>query len=209
MFAAQTRDVLGLVDEHLAAQGMDRSSVLIAHIWLSDMSLFQGMTAEWNNWVGDLPPPSRSCVSGTPVVHGALLTVDVTAVRHDALVGKEAIERFGLVQGPGRPSMCLALGLGDWFTVCTVPSDCRVGIRGQTQQILDVFDRFMREAGVARSDANRLEVWLKDISDCDAVTDVLVSWFAPANVPAVTVVGAHMASPDMLIEIRLTAKKVA
>ena len=202
---AQTRDVLGLVDECLAVRGMDRASVLIVHIWLRDMSLFQGMTAEWNNWIGDLDPPSRSCVSGGPVVPGALLAVDVTAVLPEAPVGKEAIRRFGLVRGPGRPTMCLALGLGDWFTVCTLASDCSAGIAGQTQQILRVFDGFMGDAAIKKTDASKLEVWLKDIDDVDAVSGVLANWFAPAQPPALTVVGANMASPDMLIEIRLTA----
>ena len=101
--------------------------------------------------------------------------------------------------------MCLALGHGNWFTVCTLASDCSVGITGQTHQILDVFDAFMKEAGVARAAACKLEVWLKDIQDHDVVQQVLADWFAPAQVPAISVVGANMAGPDMLIEIRLTA----
>ena len=202
---AQTLDVLTIVNERLAERGMDRASVLMVHIWLSDMSLFQGMTAEWNNWVGDLAPPSRSCVSGTPVVPGALLEVEVAAILPGAPIGKEAIQRYGLVKGPGRPTMCLALGHSDWFTVCTLASDCSVGITGQTQQILDVFEGFMDAAGVARSDACKLEIWLKSVDDFDTVGGVLETWFAPAQPPAASVVGANMASPDMLIEIRLTA----
>lgn len=202
---AQTRDVLALVDEQLSRLGLDRRSVLMVHIWLSDMSLFQGMTSEWNNWIGDLAPPSRSCVSGTSVISGALLEVEVIALSSQAVPDNGAIQRYGLVRGPGRPTMCLALGHGNWFTVCTLASDCSVGVTGQTRQILDVFDTFMNEAGIARSAACKLEVWLKDIQDHDVVQQVLAAWFAPAQVPAISVVGANMARPDMLIEIRLTA----
>lgn len=202
---AQTRDVLATADQRLAEQGVDRSAVLMVHIWLSDMALFQDMTSQWNTWVGDLAPPSRSCVSGTPVVPGALLEIEVLALLPDASSGPDAIKRFGLVSGPGRPTMCLALRHEEWFTVCTLASDCSVGVVGQTQQILDVFDTFMEEAGVARCDACRLEIWLKDIDDLDAVYGVLGSWFGPSHLPPLSAVGANMAAPDMLIEIRLTA----
>lgn len=203
--AAQTRDVFEIVDARLADLGIDQRSLLAVHIWLHDMSLFQGMTAEWNNWIGDLPPPSRSCVSGTPVVPGALLEVEVVAVLPGAILSPQEIQRFGLVRGPGRPTMCLALRHGAWFTVCTLASDCSVGVIGQTQQILDVFDGFMVEAGIVRAHACKLEIWLKHVSDFDAVNEVLEAWFAPGPLPAASVVGANMANPDMLIEIRLTA----
>ncbi|MEM7750263.1 MAG: Rid family hydrolase [Pseudomonadota bacterium] len=202
---AQMRDALTIVDQRLSELGIDRTSVLMVHIWLSSMTLFQGMTAEWNNWVGDLAPPSRSCVSGTPVLPGALLELEVLALLPAAPVKLVEIERYGLVRGPGRPTMCLALRCGDWFTVCTLASDTSQDIVGQTGQVLSVFDDLMREASVARSASCKLEIWLRDISDFDAVSDVLKDWFAPGAMPAVTVVGANMAGSDMLIEIRLTA----
>ncbi|MEM6499555.1 MAG: Rid family hydrolase [Pseudomonadota bacterium] len=202
---AQTRNALAIVDERLSELGVDRTSVLMVHIWLSSMALFQGMTAEWNNWVGDLAPPSRSCVSGTPVVPGALLELEVVALLPDAQARPDEIKRYGLVKGSGRPTMCLALRSGGWFTVCTLASDTSQGIAGQTRQVLTVFDNLMKEAGVARTASCKLEIWLRDIADFDAVNDVLGGWFAPDPVPAATVVGANMAGPDMLIEIRLTA----
>ena len=201
----QTREVLAIADARLAECDVDRRAVLMVHIWLRDMSLFQDMTSEWNNWVGDLAPPSRSCVSGTPVIPGALLEIEVIALLPDTSSRPDAIKRFGLVRGPGRPTMCLALVHEDWFTVCTLASDCSADVVGQTQQILHVFETFMEDGGVARSDAAKLEIWLKDIDDLDAVYGVLVSWFGSSNVPAVSAVGANMAAPDMLIEIRLTA----
>ena len=201
----QTREVLAIADARLAERGVDRRAVLMVHIWLSDMDLFQDMTAKWNNWVGDLAPPSRSCVSGMPVIPGALLVIEVIALLPDAPSGPDSIKRFGLVSGPGRPTMCLALGYQDWFTVCTLASDCSVGVVGQTKQILDVFQKFMEEGGVTRSDATQLEIWLKDIDDLDAVYGVLVSWFGSSKLPAVSAVGANMAASEMLIEIRLTA----
>lgn len=201
----QTRDALGVVDQRLAELGLDRSALLAVHIWLKEMSLFQGMTTEWNSWIGNRAPPSRSCVSGSPIVPGALLELEVIAARPRTMTEGSLIERYGLVRGPGRPTMCLALRHGDWFTVCTLASDRSVGIDGQTQQILDVFDGYMEDAGVARSDACRLEIWLKNMGDLDAVNDVLEAWFAPGPLPAASIVAAHMASGDMLIEIRLTA----
>ena len=105
----QTREVLAISDARLAEQGVDRSAVLMVHIWLSDMYLFQDMTAEWNNWFGHLAPPSRSCVCDTSVIPGALLEIEVIALLPDAPSKPDSIKRFGLVSGPGRPTMCLAL----------------------------------------------------------------------------------------------------
>ncbi|MAP12709.1 MAG: hypothetical protein CMQ61_11725 [Gammaproteobacteria bacterium] len=45
---AQTRDALAIAGAWLDNAGASRERLLIAHIWLRDMSLFSEMTAEWN-----------------------------------------------------------------------------------------------------------------------------------------------------------------
>lgn len=54
----QTRQVLGMVDRLLAEAGTDSAHILMAQIFLADMSDFDGMNEVWDDWVapGDAPP---------------------------------------------------------------------------------------------------------------------------------------------------------
>jgi len=203
----QTREALDILDARLAEAGTHRTSLLTVHIWLRDMALFQEMTSVWNNWIGSHAPPSRSCVSGGSLQPGALIEVVATASVSGPQQDSTPIERFGMVRGEGRPTMCLALAYGDWFTVCTLASDRSEDISGQTRQILRDFDRFLAEAGTDKSKILTMDIWLKHVSDIDAVNDVLMAWLAPGQLPAGSCVRADMARSEMLIEIRITASR--
>lgn len=204
---AQTREAFKNVDACLAEIGSDRTRVLMVHIWLSDMALFQDMTSVWNDWVDADIPPSRSCVRAKPITENALLEVIATAAVPSTVWGRQPIERFGMVRGPGRPTMCLGLGIGDWYTVCIIAPDCTTGIVGQTQQILQMFDDYLAEAGTDKAHLLTAEIWLKNMVDIDAVNAIWREWLGNAGRPAVSLVRADMAQPEMLIEIRITAAR--
>ncbi len=57
---AQTRTVLSEVDRLLAAAGTDKSKILQATIWLSDMKDFGAMNAVWDAWVDPDNKPARA-----------------------------------------------------------------------------------------------------------------------------------------------------
>ena len=57
--ADQTRAVLAEVDRLLGACGTDKSKLLTAQIWLSDMATFAEMNAVWDAWVDRANPPAR------------------------------------------------------------------------------------------------------------------------------------------------------
>ena len=116
-----------------------------------------------------------------------------------------AIERYGIIQGPGRPSICLGLAHGDWFTVCTTAPDLDADISGQTQQILKIFDGYLADAGCDKSQLLTAQIWLKRIEDYDAVNAVWNGWIDKANPPARSCVSANMSKPESLIEISITA----
>lgn len=56
--AGQTRQVLASIDALLARAGSDKSRILMAQIYLVDLSDFAAMNAVWEAWVpaGDAPP---------------------------------------------------------------------------------------------------------------------------------------------------------
>src|SRR3954465_14293672 len=55
----QTREVLSIIDGHLAKAGSDKSKLLTATIYLTDMDNFAEMNAVWDGWVsrGNTPAP--------------------------------------------------------------------------------------------------------------------------------------------------------
>jgi len=58
----QTQNILDRIDNHLATAGTDKTKVLSAQIWLSDISTFNEMNEVWDAWVSPGNTPARACV---------------------------------------------------------------------------------------------------------------------------------------------------
>lgn len=58
----QTQQVLVKIDRLLTAAGTDKSKLLSATIWLTDMRYFADMNAVWDAWVVPGATPARACV---------------------------------------------------------------------------------------------------------------------------------------------------
>jgi enamine deaminase RidA (YjgF/YER057c/UK114 family) len=54
----QTAQVLAAIDDLLASVGSDKTQILMAQIFLANMSEFDGMNRAWDAWVpaGEAPP---------------------------------------------------------------------------------------------------------------------------------------------------------
>ncbi len=74
----QTRQALAAVDRLLAAVGSDKSRILQATIWLSDMADFAAMNRVWDAWVDPHDPPARSTAQAALAAPG--YKVEVTVV---------------------------------------------------------------------------------------------------------------------------------
>src|ERR1700704_5896966 len=61
----QTHEVLSIIDSHLAKAGSDKSKVLAATIYLTDMKTFAEMNAVWDGWVSAGNTPARAPPQGT------------------------------------------------------------------------------------------------------------------------------------------------
>ncbi|WP_299349411.1 RidA family protein [uncultured Shimia sp.] len=59
--AEQTRDCLSRVDALLAEAGTDKSNILQAIVWISDMAYFAEMNDVWDAWVPEGHAPARAC----------------------------------------------------------------------------------------------------------------------------------------------------
>ena len=60
--ADQTKDVLSIIDDLLKQAGTDKSKLLSANIWLTDISTFAEMNSAWDAWVSPGNPPARATV---------------------------------------------------------------------------------------------------------------------------------------------------
>lgn len=56
----QMKDCLAQVDRILAEVGSDKTRILSAQIWLSDISTFAEMNAVWDQWVPQGHTPARA-----------------------------------------------------------------------------------------------------------------------------------------------------
>lgn len=78
--AAQTRDVLQRIDEHLAKAGTDKSRLLTAQIWLKDIERdFDGMNPVWEAWVDKNNIPTRATCEAKLAAPEILIEIIVTA----------------------------------------------------------------------------------------------------------------------------------
>jgi enamine deaminase RidA (YjgF/YER057c/UK114 family) len=58
----QAKDILSQIDGFLAQAGSDKSKLLTANIWVTSMSDFAEMNAEWDAWVSPGNTPARATV---------------------------------------------------------------------------------------------------------------------------------------------------
>src|SRR5260370_37025112 len=56
----QTQEVLSIIDSHLAKAGSDKSKLLTATIYITDMKNFPEMNAVWYGWVSAGNTPARA-----------------------------------------------------------------------------------------------------------------------------------------------------
>ena len=60
--AEQTADILASIDKLLAEAGSDKSKLISAMIWITDMGDFAEMNDVWDAWVSPGNTPGRACV---------------------------------------------------------------------------------------------------------------------------------------------------
>ena len=77
----QTSQILTKVDSLLAAAGTDKSKLLSANIWLTDIGTWSQMNEVWDAWVSPGNTPARATVEAKLAVAGANVEIMVQAAR--------------------------------------------------------------------------------------------------------------------------------
>ena len=77
----QTKDILGQIDRFLAKAGTDKSKLLSANIWITDMAKFAEMNAVWDAWVSPGNTPARATVEAKLAAPGYHVEIMVVAAK--------------------------------------------------------------------------------------------------------------------------------
>ena len=77
----QTKDILATIDGYLAKAGTDKSKLLSANIWITDMAKFNEMNAVWDAWVSPGNTPARATVEAKLANPGYKVEIMVVAAR--------------------------------------------------------------------------------------------------------------------------------
>jgi enamine deaminase RidA (YjgF/YER057c/UK114 family) len=79
--AAQTKAILAQIDGLLAKAGTDKSKLLSATIWLTDIGTFNEMNEVWDAWVAPGNAPARACVESKLAAPQYTVEIGVIAAR--------------------------------------------------------------------------------------------------------------------------------
>jgi enamine deaminase RidA (YjgF/YER057c/UK114 family) len=77
----QTRQILGEIDRLLKLCGSDKSKIVSATIWVTDIRNREALNEEWNAWTGGKNLPGRACVQAALADPRMLVEIAVTAAK--------------------------------------------------------------------------------------------------------------------------------
>ena len=79
--AEQTADILERIDTYLAEAGTDKSRILTATVWMSDIERFGELNEVWNAWTVAGKSPCRACVEARLANEKYAVEIMVVAAR--------------------------------------------------------------------------------------------------------------------------------
>lgn len=79
--AGQTREILGKIEAYLAEAGSDKSKIVSATLYATDLGQKDAMNDVWKAWLTPADLPARATLGVNDLAPGALLEVVVTALK--------------------------------------------------------------------------------------------------------------------------------
>ena len=77
----QTREILATIDGYLAKCGTDKSKLLSANLWLTDIGTWSEMNTVWDAWLSPGNPPARATVEAKLAAPGVNVEIMVVAAK--------------------------------------------------------------------------------------------------------------------------------
>jgi enamine deaminase RidA (YjgF/YER057c/UK114 family) len=86
-----------------------------------------------------------------------------------------------------------------------IAEDVTQNIEGQTREVLGHVDRLLAECGSDKNHILMCQIFLADIKDIAAMNTVWNEWAPQGQTPPRATVQAHLARPELLVEVVVTA----
>lgn len=77
----QTQQVLDKVGALLAEAGSDKTKILSAQIWISNIGHFAAMNEVWDGWIPEGNAPARACIEARLASPDLLVEVGIVAAK--------------------------------------------------------------------------------------------------------------------------------
>lgn len=77
----QAREILARIDSQLAISGADKTRLVSAQVWLTDIATFDEFNTVWDAWAADAGKPVRACVEAALADPQLNVEIMVTALR--------------------------------------------------------------------------------------------------------------------------------
>ena len=75
----QCQHIVDAIDKYLAEAGTDKTKLLSAQIWLTDIGTWADMNEIWVAWIDPANPPARATVEAPLAAAGLSIEIMVTA----------------------------------------------------------------------------------------------------------------------------------
>jgi enamine deaminase RidA (YjgF/YER057c/UK114 family) len=201
----QTAALLAKIDKALAAAGSDKSRLLSANVFVSDMRVKPGMDEAWLAWVDPKNLPARATVEtllGSPQTLVEIMVIAAPAVQQGAS------SMSNIVRTNPMGKLCdMVEHNGVLYLAGQVSEDLKLDAKGQTENILKQIDDLLKGAGSSKSKLLSATVYVNDMRDKPKMDEAWLKWIDTKNLPARATVEARLGSPDTLVEIMCIAAK--
>lgn len=207
--AAQTRAILAKIDALLEEAGTNKSRLLSANIWMTDISRVAEMNAEWSKWVDKDNMPVRATVQSSLVDDE--ITVEIQAIAAmPSLARSIATKEAAAAVGPYNQGVIVEDGTVYVSGCIGLTADTAVmagsTIEDQTKQTLSNLKAILESAGAGIGDIVKTTILLDDIADFAKVNTIYSSFFEGHSVPARSCFAAKQLPKGALVEIDAIAK---
>ncbi|KAA8498599.1 Reactive Intermediate Deaminase A, chloroplastic [Porphyridium purpureum] len=209
--ADQTKSVLDKIDNLLASVNIDKSRILSASIWLSDISTVAEMNKEWEQWLDVQNKPVRATVEAKLVRPELLVEIQVTAALPPRRSEIVATDLAAAAVGPYNQGIRTADGM--LFISGCIGLSPKTGdfagttIEEQTKQVLANLDAILKAGGAKGPEQIiKTTILLDDMADFATVNTLYSEYFKGSRVPARACFAAKTLPKNALVEIEAIAE---
>lgn len=205
----QTQAILAKIDGLLAQTGTDKSRILSAMIWMTDISGCKDMNRAWDAWLDKDNMPVRATVQSRLVADDVTVEIQVTAALPSP-AKTLATEHAAAAVGPYNQGVVVDDGTV-YVSGCIglLPGDGGMapgGVEGQTEQALNNIRAILESTGAGPNDIVKTTILIDDMADFGKVNAIYKDFFGGGRVPSRSCFAAKELPKGALVEIEAIAR---